>query len=318
MKLTHDTARQEGAPKRPFRKLKAAAGVLVTAAKCVLWVSPLLGLTALVMLYKSGYDGEKKERAEVVAYWDERDSFARAKGWAPISDGADVRSQCIIHRWSKLQDATTAERRLLIRDAVDEYEWKARMDFDLDIQNHHIDSNARREDSLFIVAGMRKEDDAGLAEVAEYLSKPNLHMSARRRDSLISATLNRFKPMLPEARERKSDSLWLHGAAKAGEAATLREDNSKKLKAIVANTLAQGETAAGWKAMIRSALRKYEKVKAPDGCSRESDSITVSRALRWQCTCDVDCYKRWLKPAEPLSEKGFKEKWGNVSGIPRF
>jgi hypothetical protein len=126
------------------------------------------------------------------------------------------------------------------------------------------------------------DDEANFAVAVERLKRADSGRGARKRDSVVRARLNGFKPMHPEARDRRDDSIRLRSAIEAGELLRLREGNLAKLEAITLKTATEGIVltdadvdATRREKLVQRILYRFGKVKVPDGYSRENDSFAV-------------------------------------------
>ncbi len=331
MKLAFDRARQEGAQRRPFRKLAIAGKLLTTTI--------FAGLLAVCTV--SCHSREEKAEAELQARLAANDSLRLANGWSTrgaayerlpgleyrvedtigcITDREkevmislnrfrDNLNRCIAHRAKRLKEATSAGRHLLISDAVDEYAWVNRPWQD----SSSIDSATRRADSLFLLRTLVEVDSAGLVEalaskIEEHRNRGTLQGNAARPyGPLISSVISAARPMLPEARERRYDSLLLHSAA--------LDYAEKKNEWILEGVVAQGVYGIDWTRSVESikklrprvcriTLKAYESRKLPDRkrfydslMGTNYDSLIVTKRFN-------DCFwKKWV--SEGMERKRF-------------
>lgn len=270
--------------KRPFRALAVAATILVASALAV--------------------GCHKKPN-----YQAEADTVSRIMAQSPVDSESNAEEARINQlrlavagdinklKWEMKGKITHAKRRLLLSGIVDKLQTMRRgaalATYGKYLAENHKDANpfTRKEDSLFIRESIMKKDSMDLVEAMNrYLerSQPSA-VPTKWRISPVSAVLDKFKPMLPEARNRHRDSLLLSPIAasyvewkNAGLIDWLRSDNS--------------------------ILNQYEKMKLRDGLTRKKDSLMVIE----HSTVDTTAKKRW---EDQLAEEHYK-KWGDkhVSG----
>ena len=264
--------------RRPFRALAVAATILVASA-----------LVAGCHKEKPGHQAEAEAAPQQTAQpsvYSEEDARINRLRW---ESREQARSACINGEYSSYGDLpmelkgkiTHAKRRLLISGIVEKFIAR-RHEAALANRTEDMAQAAygngtkpftRKEDSLFIRKGMMEEDSAGLAETMhECLDRPELRLAVPGwRGSPVSTILNSFRPMLPEARNRRQDSLFLQPIM----AAHAVVNNLRLVGELFYNSKSDDKGSRMYGKNIRQALRAYEKMKLPDGCTRKKDSLII-------------------------------------------
>jgi len=310
MKHVHESQSKPEGVRRPFRKLAIAGKVLAATA--------YVGMAGLFGVCLVNYDNDKKEQATREAFVKAQESLIETRGWTPISEyngnwlylDYNLRD-LIANRNDKLRHARSpSERSSILADALDEFEWKMRLNMDPHAAIS-IGDTTRRIDSLRIVEAIMKEDSTGLMDELRYARKPDSRLGGKQRDSLISRVLDGFRPLLPQVRKKGQDSASIDSALSVVERQEALLRNTQKLRAILADRKTMVAALRGtWvdaayvKAMtnykslletftvdevrrddwlrgvfMHQALRRFRAIKEPDGSSWKQDSAMAMSIL---------------------------------------
>jgi hypothetical protein len=293
--------------KRPFRMLAAAATILLASAliagcqKSAPKNAPALHLGSSFLNHKTRssamfFLSESEQRGEMRRLGEEAIRYADMEG--------------------ELRSATSAGRKALLSKAVDKLEARRVSEGEGSAEgSDSLDSEIRKEDSLFLVKAICENDSEWLFKKMEWeitdkeiWSKDSVLPArtgdrkrvnaARWRDSLTCALLDSLHLMLPEARERRHDSLLLNQAI----IAHVRKRNPIILKNIFYDSTYTDEKIQDFR-VRKKYLNIYEQMKLPDGSTRKQDSLELIRrfaALERQWDAD--------QRAEELFEKRKMER----------
>jgi hypothetical protein len=193
----------------------------------------------------------------------------------------------------ELRKAPSAERKVLLSRAVGRLERRRLGEDGLSEGSHALDSTVRREDSLFLVKSICETDSESLFKDVEWDitsraiwmhdseppavagggKKPHVN-AVRWRDSLISVIRNGALPMLPEASERRHDSLLLFRAITAH----VEMRNQVMIDNIFRDSTHADENAQDPRIRKRY-LDIYENMKLPDDRTRKGDMLQLGRGF---------------------------------------
>jgi hypothetical protein len=286
------------------RVMKPASGKSQKARHTYMRPFRMLAVAATVLVASVLIAGCQKSAPKNTPPLHLNSSFQESKKWNFWINGMDenqlkdamrqLGEEAIRHseiEEGELRTAKSAERKAILSKAVGKLEAHRLVGDGLTQGSDSLDFEVRKEDSLFLVKAICDEDSERLVGDARWKvayrqthagdsvlpARPaggNMYPvnADRWRDSLIAEILNATQPMLPEAGQRRHDSLLLLRTMVV---------HVERLNQVLIEDIFHDSTYAD-EDIKDTRLRNrcmgiYERMKLPDGRTRKQDSLELIR-----------------------------------------